>query len=37
MQETCESTCHKCTSKDEVDNNKEDIVVKKEQLIMKGY
>ena len=32
-----ESTWHERTSKYEVENYKEDIVVKKEQLIMKGY
>ena len=37
MYEVRESTCHECTSKDEVENYKEDIVVEKEQLIMKGY
>ena len=33
--EAWESTCHECTSKDEVGNLKEDIVVEKEELIMK--
>ena len=29
MYEACESTCHECTPKDEVENDKEDIVVEK--------
>ena len=33
--QACESTCHECTSKDEVNNYKEYIVVEKEELIMK--
>ena len=37
MDEARESTCHECTSKDEVENYKLDIVVEKEQLVMKGY
>ena len=35
MCEACKSTCHEWTSKDEVENYKEDIVVEKEELIMK--
>ena len=35
MYEACKSTCHEWTSKDEVENYKEDIVVEKEELIMK--
>ena len=35
MYKVRESTCHGCTSKDEVENYKEDSVVEKEQLIMK--
>ena len=35
MYEECESTCRECTSKDEVQNYKEDIVVDMEELIMK--
>ena len=30
----CESTWYECTSKDEVENDKEDIVVEKEKLII---
>ena len=30
-----ESTCHECTSKDEVEHYEEDIVIEKEELIMK--
>ena len=33
--EGCKSTCHEWTSKDELKNYKEDIVVEKEELIMK--
>ena len=33
--EACEPTCHECTLKHEVENYKEDIVVKKEELVMK--
>ena len=33
--EACESTCHECTSKEEVENDKEDIVIEKEELIKK--
>ena len=32
--EACESTCQECTSKDEVENYKEEIVVEKEELIL---
>ena len=32
--QACESNCHECTSKDELKNYKEDIVVEKEELIM---
>ena len=35
MYETFNSTCQEWTSKDEVENYKEDIVVEKEELIMK--
>ena len=35
MYEVCESTCHKWSSKNEVENDKEDIVVEEEELIMK--
>ena len=35
MHEAFELTCHECTSKDEVKRYKEDIVVEKEELIMK--
>ena len=35
MYEACKYTCHKITSKDEVENDKEDIVVEKILLIMK--
>ena len=35
MYESCEPTCHECTSKDEVQSYKEDIVVEKEKIIMK--
>ena len=35
MYEAYESTCHECTSTYEVENDKEDIVVEKEELIMK--
>ena len=35
MYETFNSTCQKWTSKDEVENLKEDIVVEKEESIMK--
>ena len=34
MYEACKSTCHEWTSKDEVGNDKDDIVVEKEELIM---
>ena len=33
--EACESTCHECSAKDEVENGKEDSVVQKADLIMK--
>ena len=33
--EACESTCHECTSKDEVENDKEDIELKMDELITK--
>ena len=33
--EACESTCHECTSKEEVEIYKEDIVIEKEELIKK--
>ena len=33
MYEVFESTCHECTSKDEIENYKEDIVVEKDELI----
>ena len=33
--EAWESTCHECTSKDQVEHYKEDIVVDKEELIIK--
>ena len=33
--QACESTCHECTSKYEVENFKEDIVVEKGEFIMK--
>ena len=35
MFEAFESTCHEYTSKDEVGNYKEDIVVEKEEMIIK--
>ena len=35
MYEACQSPCHECTSRDEVENYKEDIVVEKEELIIK--
>ena len=35
MFEACESTCHESTSKEEVENHKEWIVVEKEELIIK--
>ena len=35
MYKACESTCHECTSKDEVENYKNYIVVEKKELIMK--
>ena len=35
MYEACKSTCHEWTSKDEVQNHKEDIAVEKDKLIMK--
>ena len=35
MYEAFESTCHECTSKDEVENYKEHIVVEKEELSVK--
>ena len=35
MFEACKSTCHELTSKDEVEKYKEDIVVEKEELIIK--
>ena len=33
--QACESTCHECTSKDEVGNYKKYIVFEKEELILK--
>ena len=33
--EACESTCHECSAKDEVENGKEDSFVQKADLIMK--
>ena len=33
--QACESTCHECTPKDEVENYKEDIVAGKEALLIK--
>ena len=33
MYEACDSTCNECTSKYEVENPKEGIVVEKEELI----
>ena len=33
--QACESTCHECTSKEEVENYKEDIVIEKEEVIKK--
>ena len=33
--EACESTCHECSAKDEVENGKEDSVVQKADQIMK--
>ena len=33
--EACESTCHECSAKDEVENVKEDSVVEKADLIIK--
>ena len=33
--EACKSTCHECTSIDKVENHKEDIVVEKEEFIIK--
>ena len=35
--QACESTCHECTSKYEVEKYKEDIVVEKKESIMKKY
>ena len=35
MYEACGSTCHECTSKDQVENDKEDIVVENEELVIK--
>ena len=35
--EACESTCHECSAKDEVENGKEDSVAQKADLIMKKY
>ena len=35
MYEACKLTCHEWTSKDKVEHYKEDIVVEKEELIMK--
>ena len=35
MYEACKSSCHEWTSKDEVENNKEDIVVEKKGKILK--
>ena len=35
MYEVCESTCHKWSSKNEVENDKEDIVVEDADLFMK--
>ena len=35
MYEACKSTCHECLSKDEVERYKEDIVVEKEEKIIK--
>ena len=37
MYEALKSTCHECTSKDEVDNYKEDIAVEQEQIVLKQY
>ena len=33
--QSCESTCHECTSTDTLEHYKEDVVVAKEELIMK--
>ena len=33
--QACESTCHEGTSKDVVENHKEDIAVEKEKLFLK--
>ena len=35
MYDACELTCHECISKVEVKNYKEDVVVEKEELIVK--
>ena len=35
MYEACRLTCHEWTSKDKVENYKEDIIVEVEELIMK--
>ena len=35
ISEVCESTCNKCSAKDQVENDKEDSVVEKADLIIK--